>query len=50
MAGADPDVLLPLLGAPVAILGITPGEVVLPLGSFIIEIIVMLHVLAMSPV
>ena len=45
MAGADPNVLLPLLGAPVAILGISLGEVVLPRGSFIIVIIILLHVL-----
>ena len=43
--GRNPDVLLPLLGAPVAILGISPVEVVLPLGSFIIVITVLLHVL-----
>ena len=34
-----------MLGAPVAILGISPVEVVLPLGSFIIVITVLLHVL-----
>ena len=31
--GRNPDVLLPLLGAPVAIHGIIPGEVVLPGGG-----------------